>query len=372
MLRPIVSRFPASELADRTSSGDYIRVVATVQDYARKTGTCFASDQTIADQLGLSRGGVNRLIARAEARGVITSRPNPDRGTMDRQVAPITADTLVVCVSAHARSALAGTRFKVYGLLVLRQHLDEETTIARIAADCALTENTARAAVADLVADGWVSREGDNGCAHRFRTHPVPIAGVPTQDALFPQPRQQARPADNTTAIQAEDAPTGPADPGQLPLFTDPPPAPTPPVPVTGTPLDPVTATPPVPVTRTRSPYQDLPNRQSARGGDGSGEAATSVPRARADRPATTRPATARAGLVAPSADPRKTPAPPPTTALPPLTVSAEVHQVLRQVPSLVARMSRWQQREAARAVGRAIRAARGVGPRGADRVEIG
>ncbi|WBP91969.1 hypothetical protein [Kitasatospora cathayae] len=60
----------------------------------------------------------------------------------------------------------------------------------------------------------------------------------------------------------------------------------------------------------------------------------------------------------------------PKTGALPPMTVSAEVHQVLRLVPDLVNRMNRWQQREAARAVGQAIREVGGDVERVAQRLE--
>jgi hypothetical protein len=52
------------------------------------------------------------------------------------------------------------------------------------------------------------------------------------------------------------------------------------------------------------------------------------------------------------------------------MTVSVEIHQVLRLVPGLVARMSRWQQRQAAKAIGNAIREVGGDVQRVVERVE--
>ncbi|MEW1913816.1 helix-turn-helix domain-containing protein [Kitasatospora sp. NPDC085895] len=369
-----MTRFPASVLARRSRTGDYIRVLATVADYARATGVCFASDRTIADKLGLSRGGVNRLLGKAEQDGLLASEFNAKRGTMDRRIRPFPADALAVCVSTHALAKIPGSRFKVYAFLSLRQHLGEETPVRLVAERCALSVETARAGVAELLAEGWISREGDTGRACRYTVHPQPLRGVATQSALFPQPRQSAQ----NTGSQAQEQPDRDTDDdvgvavceGQIALFDAEDTGSTPLGSVTGSPLDSVTATPLVPVTQTRSLEHDLLNRRSTEGGCGSGEAATSVPReALAGSQPVDAVAAGAPSRPAASPDPRKTAPAPEHSTLPPLTVSAEIHQVLRLVPDLVARMSRWQQREAARAIGRAIREVDGDVQRVADRL---
>ncbi len=368
-MAPIVTRFPVVWLARLT--GDCIRVVTTVRDYGRKSGKCFAADQTIADQLDLSRGGVNRLIGKAEAADLVRSECYPPTGTQARWVRPMREDELAVCVSARARADLAGNRFKVYAALSFREHLGETTSAAQLARMCGVTAETARVVAAGLVADGWASREGVEGGAFRYTVHAAPLAGVATQLPLFPQPQQSSRAA----AAQAcgedgEDLVEGGACAGQLELFGPGTAAPTPLDSVTATPPDSVTAPPLDPVAQTGSLDQDLVNRREAVGGCGSRVADRSVPRERPveNLAASALPA-ARAGVVAPSADPRKTSAQPTTTTLPPLTVSPEVYAVLSVVPLLVARMSRWQQRQAAKAVGQAIREVGGDVDRVADRL---
>jgi hypothetical protein len=142
MVAPIVTRFPVAWLARLT--GDCIRVVTTVRDYGRKSGECWASDQTIADQLGLSRGGVNRLIGKAEAADLVRSEYHPRTGTQARRVRPMREGELAVCVSARARADLAGNRFKVYAALSFREHLGETTSAAQLARMCGVTAETAR------------------------------------------------------------------------------------------------------------------------------------------------------------------------------------------------------------------------------------
>jgi hypothetical protein len=156
---------------------------------------------------------------------------------------------------------------------------------------------------------------------------------------------------------------------GQLELFGAEMSASTPLDSVTATPPDSVTGTPLDPVTQTGSLDQALVNRREVVGGCGSRVAARSVPRERpVENPPMPRSPAAWARVVAPSADPHK-PSTTAETALPPLTVSPEVYAVLSVVPLLVARMSRWQQRQVAKAIGQAIREVGGDVDRVADRL---
>ncbi|MFF7995083.1 hypothetical protein ACFZDG_35600 [Kitasatospora xanthocidica] len=364
---PIVTRFPAAWLRDFT--GDLLRVVTTVRDYGRKSGRCWAADATIAEQLGLSRGGVNRLLGKAEQADLVRSEHNPSTGTRNRWVRPMADDELAVCVSAHARASLSGTRFKVYCGLSLREHLGETTSARQLAKLSGVGAETARVVAAELVADGWVSRTGDEGRAFRYTVHAVPLAVVAPQLSLIQQPQRSAQPA---AAEDAEaDFPEDTVCPGQLDLSDSEQGDWTPLDLVTGTPLDSVTATPPVLIALTGSLDQDLVKKPSVRGGCSSGVADTSVPRGPVEDPAAAAEPTYRAGVVAPSADLQtQAPAPTKTPVLSPMTVSADIHQVLRLVPGLVARMSRWQQRESARAIGAAIREVGGDVERVVDRVE--
>ncbi|WP_152648466.1 hypothetical protein [Streptacidiphilus anmyonensis] len=369
MVAQIVTRFPAAWLAEFT--GDWIRVVTTVRDFGRKSGRCFASDQTIADRLGLSRGGVNRLVGQAEAADVIRSEYNPRTGTRDRVVRPVRDEEVAVCVSARARADLAGNRFKVYGALALREHLQVATSAAQLAAMCQVTVATARTVTAGLVADGWVSREGAEGGAFRYTVHAAPLAGVATQEVLFAQPQQTARTmpseasSENETGVAAAAVCTG-----QLELFGLAGAEVTPLDPVTATPADLVTAAPHDLVTQAGSLDQDLVSRQEVVGGCSSAVGATCVPREQpVDKPSRT-PPVGGVAVVAPSADPTKTSIPfTPTSPTLPLTVSPSIYAVLSVVPMLVARMNRWQQRQAAKAVAQAIREADGDVDRITDRV---
>jgi hypothetical protein len=362
VVAPIVTRFPVAWLARLT--GDCIRVVTTVRDYGRKSGECWASDQTIADQLGLSRGGVNRLIAKAEAADLVRSEYSSRTGTQARRVRPMREGELAVCVSARARANLAGNRFKVYAALSFREHLGEATSVAQLARMCGIAAETARAVAADLVADGWVSREGTEGGAFRYTVHAAPLAGVATQVSLFPQPQQTARAAaGEACAEDGEDLVAGGVCAGQLELFGAGTAALPPLDSVTATPPDSVTATPLDSVTQTGSLDQDLVNRQGVVSGCGSRVADRSVPREAVENPSAPKLPATRSEVVAPSADPRK------TSTLPSLTVSPEVYAVLSMVPLLVARMNRWQQRQAAKAIGQAIRETGGDAGRIADRL---
>ncbi|MGA5823866.1 hypothetical protein ACPC54_39205 [Kitasatospora sp. NPDC094028] len=259
-------------------TGDLIRVVTLVQDYGWKSGFCFAADETIGRQLGLSRGGVNRLIARAKAKNLVRATRNPATGTMNRRVRPPADDELTVCVGSYARARLAGTRFKVYALLSLRQHFPEPTPVPRIARECGMKEATAREAVAELLAQGWVSRGAGERRAYRYVVHPVPVR--------VPNGQPESLPSGPVPASWSAD---GPAGDGVGVLDTGPDSR-------HGDSLDPcrqsagsVTADPPAPVTpatpdsvaETRSSQHDLLNTPAVVGGRPSREPGTVRTRAR-------------------------------------------------------------------------------------------
>ncbi|MFD9064207.1 hypothetical protein ACFVZ3_22090 [Kitasatospora purpeofusca] len=347
---PFVSRFPARWLP--LATGDTLRAVTAVGDYARgRAGYCWAADRTLAAGLSLHPRTVAAALRTAETLGMIRAIQRPG-GTSARILGDVAEDELMVCVSAYARNTLPGSQFLAYSVLAVREHLGERTSMARISTMAGISPGTARAAVAKLVAAGWITREDVAGAAARYAVHPAPVPGIPTQP-LFAEPRRRAA---RTTAPAA----IGPAGecPGQLVLdLGDPTPPPAGSAPTT--PVDPAPTTPVGSAPRTRSPQQDLSNRPRPVGGCGSGVADTPVPRD------TGAPASTRDGAVRPG---RASAAPERPTTLPPLLITAAAHRVLAQAPGLVQRMSRWEQREAARAVGAAIEDAGGV-ERVADRL---
>ncbi|WP_327071880.1 hypothetical protein [Kitasatospora sp. NBC_01302] len=376
------TRFPVAWLARFT--GDQIRAVTVVGDYCRsKAGYCWASNATIAGGLGLHEKTVASLLREVE--GVLVECEHRQGGTIARRVEQAGRDVRAVWISAVARNLLAGTRFKVYCALAYREHLETTTSAKQLAALCGLRTETARVVAAQLVAEGWVSREGERGGAYRYTVHAAPLVGVVTQEALFAQPQQArplAEPADHEVVEEVS------VCPGQLDLFSLVESVETPLVSAPSSPLDLAPPSPLVSAPQSSSLDQALVNKPlRAVGGCGSGEAATSVPGDTRVREAEAAPAVEPvpavaeqtdvvAGLVAASPEPPKTPSATTTnptngtSALPPMTVSAEVHQVLRLVPDLVDRMNRWQQREAARAIGQAIREVGGHVERVAQRLE--
>ncbi|MFE2412303.1 hypothetical protein ACFXDE_28545 [Kitasatospora sp. NPDC059408] len=353
--------------------------MTVVGDYCRsKAGYCWASNATIAGGLGLHERTVAALLRKAE--GVLVECEHRQGGTIARRVEQAGRDVRAVWISAVARNLLSGTRFKVYAALSYREHLETTTSARQLAVLCGLRAETARVVAAQLVAEGWVSRDGEVGGAYRYTVHPVPLVGVVTQEALFAQPQQarpQAKPADVEEVSGCA---------GQLDLFSLMESVETPLVSAPPSPLDLTPPSPLVSAPQSSSLDQALPNKPlRAVGGCGSGVAETSVPRdtrvyasdsALVDPvPAVAEQTSVVARLVAASPELQKTPS---TTtnskteasAVPSMTVSAEVHQVLRLVPDLVNRMNRWQQQEVARAVGQAIREVGGDVERVAQRLE--
>ncbi|MET9183158.1 hypothetical protein ABZX88_33855 [Kitasatospora aureofaciens] len=378
------TRFPVAWLAQFT--GDQIRAVTVVADYCRsRAGYCWASNATIAGGLGLHERTVAALLRKAE--GVLVECEHRQGGTIARRVEQTGRDVRAVWISAVARNLLSGTRFKVYCALSYREHLETTTSARQLAVLCGLRSETARVVAARLVAEGWASREGEVGGAFRYTVHPVPLVGVVTQEALFAQ-QQQARPlAEPADVDEVEEVEEVSGRPGQLDLFSLVEAVETPLVSVPPSPLDLAPPSPLVSAPQTSSPDQAPLNKPlRAVGGCGSGVADTSVPRdtrAREGDAALVDPVSAVAEqtavvacLDAASPEPPKTPSMTTTnltngtSALPPMTVSAEIHQVLRLVPDLVNRMNRWQQRKVARAIGQAIREVGGDVERVAQRLE--
>ncbi|MER7755493.1 hypothetical protein [Kitasatospora sp. NPDC097643] len=245
-------------------TGDLIRVVTLVQDYGWKSGFCFAADETIGRQLGLSRGGVNRLIAKAKAKDLVRASRNPATGTMNRRVRPLPDDELAVCVGSYARACLAGTRFKVYAFLSLRQHFPEPTPVARIARECRMKEATAREAVTELLAHGWVSRGAGKKGAYRYVVHPAPVRvpngqPEPLPSGPVPVPRSANGPAGDGGEVFGS-GPTSchgaPLDPSRETAGS-----------VTADPPGPVTSSTPDSVAETRSSQHDLLNMPAVGGG---------------------------------------------------------------------------------------------------------
>ncbi|MEV7212105.1 hypothetical protein AB0O31_03275 [Kitasatospora cineracea] len=343
------TRFPVRWLP--TVTGDTLRAVTLVGDYARGAlGYCCAADPTLAAVLHLHPRTVAAALRTAEAAGLVQAERRRG-GTSARTIAPAAEDELMVCISATARNTLTGTQFLTYCALSVRQHLGDRTSLRRISAMCGISETTARAAVAELVATGWITRTDTAGAAAHYTVHPVPVPGRATQLTLFAEPRRVA------ASRREQPAVTAPTEcDGQLAFdFTPTNSAPT-------TPTNSAPATPAVSAPLTRSLEQALSNRPAAAGGCGSGVAETSVPRDAGGRPGT---------RVSAVPAPRPSAAPEKTTTLPPLLVTPQIRRVLAELPAaLVDRMSRWEQRQAARAVGAAIRAADGNVTRVADRVQ--
>lgn len=340
---PFWTRFPSSWLPALT--GDHLRAATAVGDYARGAdGYCWAADRTLAAGLGLHPDTVGAGLRAAEAAGIVRAVRRPG-GTSARVLALPSEDddtVLWVCVTSYARNVLSGYDFLAYCVLSVRSHLDEPTSMALIARLAGISPARARTAVAELLAAGWITRTDARGRAARYAVHPAPIADVATQLALdIPEPRRvkAGRPA------VAEPVHRGEID-GQLALFDPADLAATPHGSAVTTPHGSAASTPNGSTGRTGSLEQDPSNRRRPVGGCPSAVGDTCVPRD------TGAPASTRDGAVRPGA---ASAAPETPNPLPPLLITDQAYRVLAEVPALVARMSRWEQRAAARAVGAAI-----------------
>ncbi|MEV4559078.1 helix-turn-helix domain-containing protein [Kitasatospora sp. NPDC049285] len=209
-------RFPAAWLTRYT--GDTIRTVTTVADYARRSGSCWASNATLASALGLHEKTVAATLREVEGILVLADQPSPN-GTLGRRARPVGEDELAVTISSLARNALSGHRFKVYCAISLRSDLGLSASASALAQACGMSAEACRTIARDLVADGWVSRDAPVGRAPKYDVHPAPVAGAAAQLALFAQPRQSARP-EGVPGLEGDVA--DPADvvcEGQLALF---------------------------------------------------------------------------------------------------------------------------------------------------------
>ncbi|MFD4658007.1 hypothetical protein ACFWP2_20555 [Kitasatospora sp. NPDC058444] len=347
---PFWTRFPSSWMPALT--GDHLRAATLVGDYARGAdGYCWAADRTLAAGLELHPDTVGAGLRAAEAAGIVRAVRRPG-GTSARILALPEADddtVLWVCVSAYARNVLPGYEFLAYCALSVRQHLDEPTSMDQIARAAGISPARARTAVSELLAAGWITRQQASGRAARYTVHPAPVPGRATQLTLdIPQPRRvkAARPAPSEPAHRGE------ID-GQLELFDLADLAEAPRGSAVTTPHGSAASTPNGSTGRTRSLEQDLSNRRRPVGGCGAAVGDTPVPRDTGAHTST------RDGAVRPAP---ASAAPEQRTALPPLLITPAAYRVLAEVPDLVARMSRWEQRAAARAVGAAIEEAGDVG----------
>ena len=160
--QPELTRFPVSWL---TQYGpEEIRVLTLLQDLqALDAGG--ATDQELADRLGLTRNGVNRIILRLEDRdldwsGLVRST-STERGSYAgkyREVRPVPEDTDLITVPMRARDQLRGLHFMLYGALSQWDSTGEAVTIAQISAACATIPHTARRTIGQLVDAGWVTQ----------------------------------------------------------------------------------------------------------------------------------------------------------------------------------------------------------------------
>ncbi|MFI5534128.1 hypothetical protein ACIA8O_36885 [Kitasatospora sp. NPDC051853] len=255
-------RFPVAWLSQHT--GDTIRTVTAVADYARRSGSCWASNATLADALELHEKTVAAALREVEGVLVLADQPSPN-GTLGRRARPVGEDELAVTISASARNALSAHRFKVYAAISLRSDLGRSASAPALARICGMGRETCRTIAQSLVADGWVSREVKVGRSPVYVVHPAPVAGVATQLVLFPQPRQSARPA-GVPAV--EDGLPGLLDgvpEGQLVLFGEgAEETVTPLVPAPATPLVSLPQTPLVPAPQTSHLQQASPNKPLA------------------------------------------------------------------------------------------------------------
>ncbi|MCC9310130.1 hypothetical protein LN042_24190 [Kitasatospora sp. RB6PN24] len=167
--------------------------MTAVADYGRRSGSCWASNRTLAVGLGLHEKTVAAALRLVEGELVLAEHHSPT-GTLSRRVKPVSEDELAVTISAAARNRLSGYRFKVYCAISVRSDLGQSASAAQLAQACGMTPEGARTTARDLVTEGWVTRDGSSGGAPKYVVHPVPLAGVAVQLGLFPQPQQSARP----------------------------------------------------------------------------------------------------------------------------------------------------------------------------------
>ncbi|WP_060178027.1 hypothetical protein [Streptomyces sp. IMTB 1903] len=216
--RAFVTRFPLSWIAPLT--GDALRVATTITDRGRAGRGCFASDQTIADALGISRSAVqsaHRQIERLEDGGASKTETS-GRSTLTRYMRPLrvhengkTAEPYVE-TSARARNEIKGNRYALYSYAAYCADVKKAVKVRCTSPSagccavhvCALGEDTARALLRGLEADRWITQTQAGGGRRKgafYDVHPVPAAaGNPPDSATAnPEDRATTNPPDSAT-----------------------------------------------------------------------------------------------------------------------------------------------------------------------------
>jgi hypothetical protein len=324
----------------------YVKVAALD---GREEG-CTAAVETLAAYLGMSRRSVERGLAplhddTAGRAPLVTTKRRTYRGgrgqSAQRRVVPVSGEFVLVPVAAA--DTLTPRQLRAYALLVYAERKGLEPTMKELAgylrhqsgkrAGEPVGERTARHTVDALEAAMWLAVERRDGYQgrHRITVHRSPLRPVPTQ---------------------AEETPSAVNGGGSGAVNGD------------------------ASLAYKEDHLSPTDLRTPAAVACGSTEGAPRWTReAPVDNPADADAPTAEGGPgSALRAEPRKIiPAEPSTTpsALPPLTVSGRVAHVLAELQPLVARMTRWQQRETARAIGRTLDAEGNDPERLADRVRF-
>ncbi|WP_405832483.1 hypothetical protein [Streptomyces sp. NBC_00105] len=165
--------------------GDAVRLASKVIDYGHKGQGCFASDATLASDLGLHRVTVNgymRLLkALEDGRAMTTSTTG--RATRTRRLRALRRDERGIPterylhVSNFARNNLTGNRFKVYAYASFCTDTRTEFRNAQAGEKCGITgKDTVRLILRGLEAEGWITKTQDGGGRHgaRYEVHPAP------------------------------------------------------------------------------------------------------------------------------------------------------------------------------------------------------
>lgn len=174
--------------------GDAARLASKIIDYGHKGQGCFASDATLAADLGLHRVTVNgymRLLEALEDGRAMTTEVT-GRATRTRRLRALRRDERgipterYVCVSNFARNNLTGNRFKVYAYASFCADTRTEFRNAQAGEKCGITgKDTVRLILRGLEAEGWITRTQDGGGEHgaRYDVHPAPLPDPATSPA---------------------------------------------------------------------------------------------------------------------------------------------------------------------------------------------
>ncbi|AXE23553.1 hypothetical protein C0216_08830 [Streptomyces globosus] len=183
--------------------GDAARLASKIIDYGHKGQGCFASDATLAADLGIHRVTVNgymRLLEALEDSHAMTT-VTTGRATRTRRLRPLRRDQRgipterYICVSNFARNNLTGNRFKVYAYASFCADTKTEFRNTQAGEKCGITgTDTVRLIVRGLEAEGWLTRSQDGGGRHGARydvhraPHPDPATPPAPETATVPHP----------------------------------------------------------------------------------------------------------------------------------------------------------------------------------------